>query len=150
MENAKKFFEETLQTEEAKQLLTTIQKPDTEQEVIDAYLGIASTLGVELTTQDILAYFSSSFSEESSSNEIDDEELSQLVGGISFGSCRNTFLLDENCWWNDSCNIFLKSYSHRLCSGLSNSSESAINRFNRGCGAPMNSLNDHTSTYRLL
>lgn len=150
MENAKKFFEEVLQTEEAKDLLSTLQKPETEQEVIEAYLGIANKLGIELTPQDILAYFSSSFVEEPSSGEIDDEELSQLVGGISFSSCRNTFQLGESCWWNDSCNIFLKSYSHRLCSGMSNSGESTMNRLNRGCGAPMSAINENTSTYRLL
>ena len=150
MENAKKFFEEVLQSEKAKELLSTLQKPETEQEVIDAYLGIANTLGVELTAQDILAYFSSSLSEEASSNELDDEELSQLVGGAAINACRNTYLLGERCWWNDACNIFLKSYNSYLCRNLSGSGESAINRINRGCGAPMTSINDNNSTYRLV
>ena len=57
MENAKKFFEEVIKTEEAKAILATTKKPENEQELVDAYLEIANKLNAELTVEDLIAYF---------------------------------------------------------------------------------------------
>ena len=109
MENAKKFFEEVLKTEEAKAAFAEIEKPETEKERIEAYIEIAKKLGVELTAEEIAAYFSS----EAPSGEIDDEELSQLVGGGD--TCSSTYTSGENCWFNDGCDLLVKYYDNYDC-----------------------------------
>ena len=48
MENAKKFFEEIVKTEEAKALFLAIEAPQTEEARTAAYIDIAKKLGVEL------------------------------------------------------------------------------------------------------
>ena len=79
MENAKKFFEEVAKTEEAKALFAAIEAPKDDEELVAAYVEIAKKLGVELTAEEAKAYLNDAANFESS--EIDDEELSQLVGG---------------------------------------------------------------------
>ena len=113
MENAKKFFEETLKTEEAKALLASLEKPETEEDVIEAYLGVAEKLGVELSAEDIQAYFAAGEYQ----GELDDEELEQLVGGAS-----------GNCWLNEYCDKFFKDLSDQCgiqMKNYSNGSESS-------------------------
>ena len=113
MENAKKFFEETLKTEEAKALLASLEKPETEEDVIEAYLSVAEKLGVELSVEDIQAYFAAGEYQ----GELDDEELEQLVGGAS-----------GNCWMNEYCDKFFKDLSDQCgvqMKNYSNGSESS-------------------------
>ena len=113
MEQAKKFFEEILKTDEAKELLASMEKPETDEARIQAYVEVAGKLGVELTAEEILAYFGISDDEELEAGELDDEELAQLVGGGD--ECSSTYLSQENCWWNDGCDIILNSYDDYVC-----------------------------------
>ena len=53
MENAKKFFEEVVKTEEAKELFKSAGSPETEEARIAAYIEIAKKLG-----EDFLVDFS--------------------------------------------------------------------------------------------
>ena len=107
MENAKKFFEETIKTEEAKAILSAIEKPATEEERVAAYLDIAKKLNAELTAEGILAYFAD---EKPAYGEIDDDELAQLTGGGDI--CRNTYKSGEFCWWNDGCDKVINTYDN--------------------------------------
>ena len=52
MENAKKFFEEIVKTEEAKALFLAIEAPETEEARIAAYIEIAKKLGIDVETID--------------------------------------------------------------------------------------------------
>ena len=114
MENAKKFFEEIAKTEEAKALFAATVKPETEEARVAAYIEIAKKLSVELTAEDIKAYFDSIA--EAELCEIDDAELSQLVGGGDNAACADTFQHKENCWWNDGCDEVYNSYNGYVCS----------------------------------
>ena len=117
MENAKKFFEELIKTEEAKTILVAMDKPETEEERISAYIEIAKKLGVELTAEEIKEYCESLCV--SCVQEIDDEELGQLVGGADNASCDSTYTHKENCWWNDGCDRITNNYSDYLCESSS-------------------------------
>ena len=116
MENAKKFFEEVIKTDEAKAILAVTKKPDTEPELLEAYLEIAKKLNCELTAEDILAYFKAAAATPAS-DEIDDEELAQLTGGAGNAACRDSFKQRENCWINDGCDISYNYYSNYKCGG---------------------------------
>ena len=113
MENAKKFFEEVIKTDEAKAILADTKKPDTEPELLEAYLEIAKKLNCELTAEDILAYFKAAV--EAASDEIDDEELAQLTGGGENAACKDTFISGENCWWTDGCDFAAINYADYRC-----------------------------------
>ena len=114
MENAKKFFEEVIKTDEAKAILAATKKPDTEPELLEAYLEIAKKLNCELTAEDILAYFKAAAATPAS-DEIDDEELAQLTGGGEHADCKDTFISGENCWWTDGCDFAAKNYADYRC-----------------------------------
>ena len=114
MENAKKFFEEILKTEEAKAIISSLVKPETEKERLAAYLDIAKKLNAELTAKDICAYFNTA----AAGGEVDDEELSQLTGGGDV--CAYTYQNGENCWWTDGCDIIVKSYDNYQCGEKAN------------------------------
>ena len=113
MENAKKFFEEILKTDEAKALLAATEKPETEEAQIAAYLDIAKKLNAELTAEGITAYFSAIA--KPASGELDDDELAQLTGGGEHANCKDTFIQSENCWWNDGCDFTANKYLDYKC-----------------------------------
>jgi predicted ribosomally synthesized peptide with nif11-like leader len=113
MENAKKFFEKIVKTDEAKALLAAVEAPKTEEDRIAAYIEIAKKLGVELTAEDIQEYFATA--SDADVAELDDEELEQLVGGDNAG-CKDTFLHKENCWWEDGCDNAWNNYEGYQCS----------------------------------
>ena len=114
MENAKKFFEEIAKTEEAKALFASVEPPATEEDRVAAYMDIAKKLHIELTAEDILAYFEAD--EKLDTNELDDEELKQLVGGGENAACKDTYQNEENCWWEDGCDKSYNDYKGYYCS----------------------------------
>ena len=121
MENAKKFFEEIVKTEEAKALFATIEKPDTQDELVAAYVDVANKLGVELTAEEVKAYLESTA--EVTTGELDDEELAQLVGGADEkgnDACKSSFMNEENCWWNDACDNVRRDYGDAYLCNLIN------------------------------
>ena len=124
MENAKKFFEEVLRTEEAKAILADTKKPETEPELLDAYLEIAKKLNVELTAEGILAYFKTAVV----SAEVDDEELAQLTGGEG-DTCADTYTSGENCWWEDGCDVFWTSYDSYDCGSTAETKRDFVEAF---------------------
>ena len=117
MENAKNFFEELIKTDEAKTIVEAMDKPETEEERISAYIEIANKLGMELTAEEIMEYYASSCV--SDAQEIDDEELGQLVGGADNAACDSTYMHKENCWWNDGCDRTNNHYSDYMCKSQS-------------------------------
>jgi hypothetical protein len=112
MGNAKKFFEEVAKTEEAKAIFSTMKKPETEEEIIAAYVDVANKLGVALTTEEAQAYLTS---DKTGSAELDDEELSQLAGGGDPEECFSTFQHRENCILSDACDNFYIEYIGYYC-----------------------------------
>lgn len=112
MDNAKKFFEELIKTEEAKALFKAAEKPESNEARVVAYIDIAKKLGVELTAEKIDAYFASA--NKAHAEELDSEELSQLVGGGD--TCSASYVDRENCWGNDGCDYFNNSYTNYSCS----------------------------------
>lgn len=115
MENAKKFFEEIIKTEEAKQLITACEAPETPEDAIRTYAKIAKELGVELSEDEITAYFDNKLDNCAASKEIDDDELEQFTGGLRL-PCFNSFVNRENCWWNDGCDLYMNQYATYSCS----------------------------------
>jgi hypothetical protein len=113
MENAKKFFEEVVKTEEAKELFKSAGSPETEEARIAAYIDVAAKLGVALSADEIKAYYASSCT--SDAQEIDDKELSQLAGGGDNANCKSTYQHRENCWWNDACDMYTNDYDGYKC-----------------------------------
>lgn len=150
MENAKKFFEELAKTEEAKALFLAIEAPETEEARIAAYIEIAKKLGIELTVEEINAYFESM--DNSPLAEIDDEELAQLIGGGENSGCSSTYKHKENCWFNDGCDRSTNSYSDYLCydNNYGKSYEDRVRssifaRYFHGCDKP--SVNQELAKY---
>ena len=139
MENAKKFFEEVIKTEEAKAIISSLAKPETEKERIETYLDIAKKLGVQLTTEDIFAYLDAAAAVAAGTGEVDDEELAQLTGGGDV--CADTFQQAENCWWNDGCDIILNDYDGYQCRTNGTKPKSGYNalheKYFRQCGTLM-------------
>ena len=120
MENAKKFFEELAKTEEAKSLFAATEKPDTEEELVAIYVDIAKKLGVELTAEEVKEYLAA---DNADGAELDDEELSQLVGGADEkgnDACKSSFMNEENCWWNDACDNVKRDYGDAYLCNLIN------------------------------
>ena len=113
MENAKKFFEEIIKTEEAKALFDCAKKPETEDERIEAYVDIAAQLGIEITKEEVLAYFDEKLNN-STSSEIDDDEMAHFSGGRD-SRCINSYKDRENCWWNDGCDYVTNNYIKYMC-----------------------------------
>ena len=111
MENAKKFFEEVVKTEEAKALFDATEKPGTEEARIAAYVDIANKLGIGLTVEEVKEYLATSIEE--SASEIDDTELGHLVGGKEI--CAESYKDRENCWRSDACDNRWTKYSGYLC-----------------------------------
>ena len=127
MENAKKFFEEVIKTEEAKKLFATMEKPVAPEEVFEAYASVAKQLGIELTAEEAAEYLLATG--QIVGGEIDDEELAQLTGGAEAG-CGNTFTHKEQCWFSDGCDIAIKKYDNYECAkeynGIHEMSEFAV------------------------
>ena len=112
MENAKNFFEEIAKTEEAKALFKAAEKPESEEARIAAYIEIAKKFGIELTAEGISAYIATVT--KADSDELDDEELSQLAGGV-VEKCFSTFQNRENCILSDACDNFYIEYVTYYC-----------------------------------
>ena len=115
MENAKKFFEETLKTEEAKKLMASYGHQNTLEELVRAYSSIAKQLGVNLSTKEIEAYFKEKTNKNITHAEIDDDEIAQICGGRTT-ECSNSYVDRENCWWNDGCDYINNDYDNYACS----------------------------------
>ena len=115
MENAKKFFEETLATDEAKKLIASEDHKQTPEQIICAYVNIAAQLGVELTAEEIEEYIEEKMNKATVSGELDDDELSSLYGGAANG-CYASYVDRENCWVNDGCDYINNNYTSYNCS----------------------------------
>jgi hypothetical protein len=124
MENAKKFFEEVVKTEEAKVLLAAVEAPKTEEDRIAAYIEIAKKLGLELTAEEIQEYFETASKADDA--ELDDDELEQLVGGGENADCESSYQHKENCWFNDGCDKVWRDYEGYQCSGKNLGYEASI------------------------
>lgn len=111
MENAKKFFEEAIKTEEAKAIIAALEKPENEEQTIKAYAEVAEKLGIKLSEEEITKYLSS----KKASGDVDDEELDQVTGGRTHSNCEVTFTDYENCWGEDACDIFSNNYDGYYC-----------------------------------
>ena len=113
MENAKKFFEELAKTEEAKALFKSVEIPETEEARIAAYIDIAGKLGVELTADEINAYFAANKADVA---EISDKELEQLSSGADTEACgfgyRKLFE-DVSFMYMSKCSIAVVELSYR-------------------------------------
>ena len=113
MENAKKFFEELAKTEEAKALFKSVETPETEEARIAAYIDIAGKLGLELTADEINAYFAANKADVA---EISDKELEQLSSGADTEACglgyRKLFE-DVSFMYMSKCSIAVVELSYR-------------------------------------
>lgn len=115
MENAKKFFEEILLTDEAKKVLQFYEPPKSIEEVKKAYSDIAKKFGIDLTPDEVGEYIDekSRFAENA---ELDDDEVVHFSGGADHADCLDTFKDKENCWWIDACDYMAYMYDDYLCS----------------------------------
>ena len=115
MEKARKFFEETLATEEAKKIIDSYKQKNSPDEVVRAYADIAKLLGVDLSVKEIKAYFDEKLKKCTSSGEIDDDEMALFCGGRA-SECSKSYIDRENCWWNDACDYINNDYTNYSCS----------------------------------
>lgn len=122
MENAKKFFDEAIRTEEAKAIFDSFEKPANENEAVKIYAEVAAKLGVDLSADEIKAYFA----EKTPCAEVDDEELAQLSGGNRFEKCQTSYIDRENCWWNDGCDYVFERYTLYECKNINLGHESVF------------------------
>ena len=113
MENAKKFFEELIKTDEAKAIFATMGKPESDAEIVAAYIDVAKKLGVELTAEEVNEYLAAVGN--ISYGELDDEELEQLVGGRDYSECFISYKQKQNCWFLDACDGLFIPYNGYLC-----------------------------------
>ena len=115
MENAKKFFEEALKTEEARRLLAGCKQPKTPEDSLRTYSKVAKEMGIDLSEEEITAYFEEKLARCTASAELDDDELAMFTGGTA-SECSASYLDRENCWWNDGCDYYTNTYSAYRCS----------------------------------
>ena len=115
MENAKKFFDETLATEEAKKLIATEKRKETLEEIVSAYLDIAAKLGANITAEELEAFFEEKLKKATATGELDDDEMAFLCGGRGY-DCYSSYVDRENCWANDGCDYINNNYANYNCS----------------------------------
>ena len=139
MENAKKFFEEVIMTDEAKKLISSIEQPKTPEDFPRAYSKIATELGIELSAEEITAYFDKKLKGSITSSEIDDDEMAQFTGG-SKQTCASTYTDRENCWWSDGCDYYMNIYSLYRCSWSSEGACAAFSVDDNAPSAPNNAV----------
>ena len=131
MENAKKFFEELIKTEEAKAIFATMEKPTDEVQLIAAYIDVAAKLGVTLTAEEVNEYLATVG--DVSYGELDDDELEQLVGGRDYSECFMSYKQKQNCWFLDACDGLFIPYKGYLCDNKNANpatDDNFVNKFN--------------------
>lgn len=118
MDTVKKFFEEGLKTPEAKALLETYPKAGSMADLAKVYSEVAGKLGCDIAAEDVEAYLKGLIpAAPAKKAALDMNELAQIVGGSN--QCKDTFLNEENCWWNDACDVVHNYYEGYLCSWCS-------------------------------
>ena len=127
MEQAKKFLKMLSDDPQARAILSEggRAKPDTNEEIIEAYVEAAKKLGFDLTTEEIVEGIREQMKEqaaitakaEEAVRELDPQELDKVAGGKqSFETCADTYTDYENCWYQDGCDRVTNSYHGYLCS----------------------------------
>ena len=122
--NAKKFLEECLHNDTARQMVKNAPKPETPEEQMAVYLNIAKTLGYKITPEELSQAVGERKQEVKAKNdavvsqvqELDLEDLDDVAGGyyIFKDVCSSTFNTCEDgmddCWFDDRCDYVLNKY----------------------------------------
>ena len=125
MEQVRRFLETLRDDPKAREILSNGKtKPDSNEEIVAAYVEVAKKLGYDLTAKQIVEGIREKFKEqaaitaqaENAVKELDPEELDKVAGGKGNEDCMVSFNNYENCWWEDGCDRVTNSYHGYLCS----------------------------------
>lgn len=133
-ENARTFLEEGCKDPKVVELLQAKGEPETQEDMLAAYVGIAKEIGLDFTADELAAALGELDQERLAKTEADvaevgeiaDEELDRMVGGYDHPycptdyysedrACKDTYQDLENCWHNDACDIVYHDYWDYRC-----------------------------------
>ena len=114
----------------AVKLLKGREAPKTLEETVEAYVAVAKELGYDLTVEELAAYiFEQDAARRARTDELaegvrrlDDSDVAEVAGGRNKDKkpCKDTYLDEENCWFNDACDVTTNSYPGYKCRRIHN------------------------------
>ena len=125
MNQAMQFLDKLRNDPKAKELVTGLKMPESEEETARVYLGLAEKMGFNLTAEEILAAVKTMSQEQRSKTAeaagsvdkapLSEDALEAVAGGRDgdgepIDSCDGTHVPGEWCWFNDSCSYLIWSY----------------------------------------
>ena len=134
MEQARKFFETLQKDPKAVELWKEGEKPETEEELVQAYAKAAEGLGCETSAEELKAVYdeivqavaAKTEASEAGLEELAVEDLDSVAGGAFWGfnekdhdECKDTYKHRENCVIIDACDKALIIYKGYWCAQAS-------------------------------
>ena len=126
MSKFNEFMEALEKAPNAEELMGGKGKPESDEEMIAAYVAAAEALGFDLAEQDVVEGIRAAEQErlamteqaQAGLAELPDEELDKIAGGKQRDyckstqnmNCKDTFEDYENCWNNDACDFLYHYY----------------------------------------
>lgn len=102
----------------AKELMRRTAQADSEEEMIKACIEIGKGFGIDLTPEELRDYLRETAEAQRKRTEdraeairlLEDSELDSVAGGKDHSNCKDTFKHEENCWFNDGCDVSFNKY----------------------------------------
>ena len=122
-EQVKQFLQAVATDPRAGRILESMAAPENEAAEFRAYLDLAEKLGYAVGEEDLrraigeLNEETAARTEETAGRirELSADELSEAAGGGDHGNCSDTFRDEENCWYNDGCDVIFRWYNNYNC-----------------------------------
>lgn len=124
IEKVKEILEKIINDPKAQELFNGLKQPESEEEKAVKMIEVAKQLGYDLKAEDLKEYLKDAVAARKEKTEaqadaiqkLDDSELETAAGGGGNPDCKYTYRDEENCWWNDACDLNHRMYASYICS----------------------------------
>ena len=107
----------------AEEMIRNTPEPENMEGRCRLYAKIAEQLGFDLTGKDLAEYAEEMQRRRSERTEAEaekieqlpEDELDEVAGGGDHPQCKDTFRDQENCWYNDGCDVVYHRYDNYEC-----------------------------------
>ena len=106
------FLDKIKNDPKVKELISQLPVPNSEEEAVAGYLGIAKQLGFDFSREDIISALKTLADEKRTQTDkvtLDDADLDHVAGG-GMDICSSTYSPNEWCWFDDSCSYIISYY----------------------------------------
>ena len=96
------------------EMIKKLPVPNSEEEALAGYQSVAKQLGFDLPKEDMIAALKAFAEEQRAKTDkiaLNEENLENVAGGGVYETCASTYTPDEWCWFSDSCDVLISSYS---------------------------------------